>query len=54
MVCQFGLAGSRMAQIGRAIRWTREHFAETVRVENLADMAGMSLTSFHRHFLGVI
>jgi AraC-like DNA-binding protein len=53
MVRQLGLADSRMTQIGRAIRWIRDHYAETVRIEELADIAGMSLTSFHRHFLGV-
>jgi AraC-like DNA-binding protein len=53
MVRQLGLADSRMTQIGRAIRWLRDHYAETVRIEDLADIAGMSLTSFHRHFLNV-
>jgi AraC-like DNA-binding protein len=53
MVRQLGLADSRMTQIGRAIRWIRDHYAETVRIEELAGIAGMSLTSFHRHFLGV-
>ena len=53
MVRQLGLADSRMTQIGRTIRWIRDHYAETVRIEDLANMAGMSLTSFHRHFLGV-
>jgi AraC-like DNA-binding protein len=52
MVRQLGLADSRMTQIGRAIRWIRGHYAEAV-IEDLADMVGMSLTSFHRHFLGV-
>src|SRR6202166_3793497 len=53
MVRQLGLADSRMTQIGRAIRWIRDHYAETVRIEDLANKIGMSLTSFHRHFLGV-
>ena len=53
MVRQLGLADSRMAQIGRTIRWLRDHYAEPVRIETLADLAGMSVTSFHRHFLGV-
>jgi AraC-like DNA-binding protein len=53
MVRQLGLADSRMTQIGRAIRWIRDHYAETVWIEDLADIAGMSLTSFYRHFLGV-
>ena len=53
MVRQLGLADSRMTQIGRTIRWIRDHYAEAVRIEDLADIAGMSLASFHRHFLGV-
>ena len=53
MVRQLGLSDSRMTQVGRAIRWLRDHYAETVRIEDLADMAGMSITSFHRHFLAV-
>lgn len=53
MVRQIGLADSRMAQINRAIRWIRTHYAQTIRIENLARVAGMSVTSFHRHFRGV-
>ena len=50
MVRQIGLADSRMSQIGRVVRWLRGHFAETVRIEDLAEIAGMSVTSLHRHF----
>jgi transcriptional regulator GlxA family with amidase domain len=50
LVRQIGLADSRMSQIGHAVRWLRRHFAETVRIEDLADIACMSVTSFHRHF----
>jgi AraC-like DNA-binding protein len=50
MVRQIGLADSRMSQIGRAVRWLSSHFAETIRIEELADIAGMSVTSLHRHF----
>lgn len=50
MVRQIGLADSRMSQIGRAVRWLRSHFAETIRIEELAEIAGMSVTSLHRHF----
>lgn len=53
MVRQIGLADSRMAQIGRSIRWIRNHYAESFRIDELARIAGMSVTSFHRHFLGV-
>jgi len=50
MVRQIGLADSRMSQIGRAIRRIRSHYAHTLRIEELAGIAGMSVTSFHRHF----
>jgi len=50
LVRQIGLADSRMSQIGHAVRWLRSHFAETARIEDLAEIACMSVTSFHRHF----
>jgi AraC-like DNA-binding protein len=50
MVRQLGLADSRMTQIGRAIKWLRSHYSEAIRIGDLAGVAGMSLTSFHRHF----
>jgi AraC-like DNA-binding protein len=48
-----GLADSRLSQIGRAMRWMREHYRETLRVDQLARIAAMSVTSFHRHFRAV-
>ncbi|NWC92762.1 MULTISPECIES: AraC family transcriptional regulator [unclassified Pseudomonas] len=51
MVRQLGHADSRTMQIVRAIKWIRDHYAETIRIEKLADVAGMSTTSFYRHFL---
>ncbi|MDB5530519.1 MAG: DNA-binding protein AraC-type [Devosia sp.] len=53
IVRQIGLADSRMAQIGRAIRWIRGHYAQPMRIEDLAAHVNMSVTSFHRHFRGV-
>ena len=50
MVRQIGLADSRLSQISRAIRWIRAHHAQAFRVEDLAEMAAMSASSFHRHF----
>jgi AraC-like DNA-binding protein len=52
-VRQIGLADSRFAHLGRAIRWIRSHYAETLRVEELAALATMSVSSFHRHFRAV-
>jgi AraC-like DNA-binding protein len=52
-VRQIGLADSRLAHLGRAIRWIRGHYDETLRVEDLAALATMSVSSFHRHFRAV-
>lgn len=53
MVRQIGLADSRLSQISRAIRWIRVHHAKAFKVEELADLAAMSASSFHRHFRAV-
>lgn len=50
LVRQIGLADSRLSKIGHTIRWIREHYAENFRIEDLAERAAMSPTSFHRHF----
>lgn len=50
LVRQIGLADSRLSKVSHAIRWIREHYAETFRIEDLAERAAMSPTSFHRHF----
>ena len=52
-VRQIGLADSRLAHLARAIRWIRGHYDETLRVEELASLATMSVSSFHRHFRAV-
>jgi AraC-like DNA-binding protein len=52
-VRQIGLADSRLAHLARAIRWIRAHYNETLRVEQLAALATMSVSSFHRHFRAV-
>lgn len=47
---QIGSAESQLSGVGRAVRWIRAHYAEPMRVEALSDLAGMSLSTFHRHF----
>ncbi|WP_280140857.1 AraC family transcriptional regulator [Luteibacter sp. UNCMF331Sha3.1] len=49
-VRQLGFSDSRLARIAKATGWLREHFAETISVDDLASAAGMSPTTFHRHF----
>jgi AraC-like DNA-binding protein len=53
MVRQIGLADSTLTNVGRAIRWIREHHVEPLRIEELARLSQMSPTSFHRHFRAV-
>ncbi|WP_291416168.1 helix-turn-helix domain-containing protein [Actinophytocola sp.] len=39
--------------MSRAIRWVRDNYAEPMRIEDLARLAGMSTSAFHWHFRGV-
>jgi AraC-like DNA-binding protein len=50
---QLALNGSHVAQIGRATQWIKANYAAPMSVEALADTAGMSVTSFHRHFKAI-
>jgi AraC-like DNA-binding protein len=52
-VRQIGLADSGLAHLGRAIRHIRFNYNKALRVEELAGLATMSVSSFHRHFRGV-
>ena len=45
--------GSHTARISDAARFIRRHFAEPLRVPELARQAGMSETTFHQHFRNV-
>lgn len=47
---QIGVADGHLAHLNRAIAWIRENFAEPMRVEDLARVAGMSVSAFHRQF----
>ena len=53
MMRQIASSGGRLDQVRRAIRWLRGHYAEPMRIERLAQVAGMSETSLHRHFKAV-
>jgi AraC-like DNA-binding protein len=43
-------AGSSSHQVARAIDWLKGNFSEQLRVEDLAEKANMSPSSFHSHF----
>ncbi|TDO11677.1 AraC-like DNA-binding protein [Mycobacterium sp. BK086] len=52
-VRQIGLADSNLSYVSRAIGWIRENYAEPMRIDELAQVAGMSPSTFHRHFRAV-
>lgn len=43
----------RLSQARRAIDWIRSHYAAPILVEELAELAGMSVASLYRHFKAV-
>ncbi|MCA9061134.1 MAG: AraC family transcriptional regulator [Planctomycetaceae bacterium] len=50
---QIALAGTPSYRIARAVRWLKDHFADPLRVESLAEQVGLSASSFHLHFKNV-
>ncbi len=47
---QIAMAGSQSNRVQKVINWLRHHFAEPLRVDDLAQMAAMSPSSLHHHF----
>jgi AraC-like DNA-binding protein len=50
---QIGGSDSRLSHIRRAMAWVRERYADHLTIETMADVAGMSISVFHRHFKAV-
>jgi AraC-like DNA-binding protein len=50
---QIAQADSHLSRVRRAIDWIREHYARPLSIDHLAGLAGMSASSFHRHFKAV-
>jgi len=42
--------GSHTKKIAQATHYLQQHFSETITVETLANLSGMSLSGFHSHF----
>lgn len=47
---RLGWPDSHVDRVGRAIARLREDYTRAIAVEELADLAGMSVSSFHQHF----
>jgi len=52
-VRQLGLADSSLSRVRHVVRWIRDHFDESLRVDELAELARMSPSAFHRAFHAV-
>jgi AraC-like DNA-binding protein len=52
-MAQLGLAESNVNGIAKAVSWLRANFSEPTKVEDLAELAHMSVSSFHQHFKSV-
>jgi AraC-like DNA-binding protein len=47
---QLATTESQRLRIAKAVSWLRVNFAQPLRVEELAEHVGMSVSSFHHHF----
>ena len=47
---QIAMAGSHSHQIARSINWLKDNYTEPFRIKDLANLSGMSTSTFHHHF----
>jgi AraC-like DNA-binding protein len=52
-VAQMGFAESSLQRVAKAISWLRENYSQPMKVEDLAELVHMSVSSFHEHFKSV-
>jgi AraC-like DNA-binding protein len=53
VVRQIGQADGNLSHITRTVQWIRDHHDGTIRIDQLASLAQMSESTFHRHFRAV-
>ena len=53
MLRQVAGPDSRLSNIRRVLSWIRGNYTQHILIEELAEMAGMSVSVFHRHFKAV-
>ena len=52
-LAQIGLAESGVHGVAKAVAWLRANFSQAMKVDELAKLAHMSVSSFHQHFKAV-
>lgn len=50
---QLAMSGSQSNRIQKVINWLRHHYAEPLRVDDLAEMAAMSVSTMRQHFTDI-
>ncbi|TNE95328.1 MAG: AraC family transcriptional regulator [Gammaproteobacteria bacterium] len=50
---EIGITDSNTCKISKAISWLKNNFAESIKVDELSKMSGMSISAFHNHFKAV-
>jgi transcriptional regulator GlxA family with amidase domain len=48
-----GVAESSVRRVAKAISWLRDNFSQPMKIEDLAGLVHMSVSSFHEHFKSV-
>jgi AraC-like DNA-binding protein len=47
---RFALAGTNSNRVAKAVAWLKENYTRPLRVDELADMANMGVSTLHHHF----
>lgn len=53
LVAQIGITDSNLQKVSKGISWVREHYAQPMKVDQLAAHVNMSVSAFHQHFKAV-
>lgn len=52
-IAQIAVTDSHAQKVAKAIVWLKENYNQNMKVGELADIAGMSASSFHNHFKNI-
>ena len=52
-LAEIAIGDGRLRRVAGALGWIKEHFAEPLRVEDLAKLTNMSASALHAHFSAV-
>lgn len=47
---RFALGGTNSNRVAKAVAWLKENYAQPLRIESLAEMANMGVSTLHHHF----